>query len=90
MTPAERVLRARLAAYALHSTRDSRELTAPARRAFHDRFERQVDPDGILPIAERARRAHAARKAYFTRLALKSARARRERARATEIHPCAN
>lgn len=80
MTPAERVLRARLAAYVLHSTHDARELTASARRAFHDRFERQVDPEEVLPIAERARRAQAARKAYFTRLALKSAQARRRRA----------
>jgi len=80
MTPTERVLRARLAAYVLHSTHDPHEVTAPARRAFHERFERQVDPDGTLPPAERARRAEAARKAYFTRLALKSAQARRRRA----------
>ena len=80
MTPTERVLRARIAAYVLHSTRDSREVTAPARRAFLNRFEREVDPDRVLSIAERARRAQAARKAYFTRLALKSAQARRRRA----------
>jgi hypothetical protein len=43
-----------------------------------DRFERQVDPDGELPPAERARRAGHARKAYFTRLALRSAQARRK------------
>jgi hypothetical protein len=43
------------------------------------RFERQVDPDGTLPEAERLRRAEAARKAYFTGLAFKSAKARRER-----------
>ncbi len=66
-----------MAAYVLHSRYDSRELTAPARRAFNDRFEKEVDPDGNLPPAERQRRAEAARKAYFTRLALKSAQARR-------------
>jgi hypothetical protein len=77
MTPRERTLRARMAAYILHSRYDSKELTAPARRAFNDRFEKQVDPDGTLPPAERQRRAEAAKKAYFTRLALKSARARR-------------
>ena len=66
-----------MAAYVLHSRYDSRDLTAPARRAFNDRFENEVDPDGTLPPAERQRRAEAAKKAYFTRLALKSAQARR-------------
>jgi hypothetical protein len=42
-----------------------------------DRFQRQVDPDGALAPAERARRAEYARKAYFTRLAYLSAKARR-------------
>jgi hypothetical protein len=82
MTPSERALRARLAAHVLHSTHDSRALTAPARRAFADRFEREVDPEGRLAPPERARRAEAARKAYFTRLALKSVQARRRRAQA--------
>jgi len=76
-TPAERTLRARADAYRLHSLYDSRELTANARVAFNDRFARQVDPDGALPIAERQRRAECARKAYFTEPAAKSAGARR-------------
>lgn len=79
MTPAERVLRARLAAYTLHAKYDARETTAAARAAFMDRFEREVDPDGQLSVEERQRRAAAARKAYFTRLALRSAQARRAR-----------
>jgi hypothetical protein len=41
------------------------------------RFERQVDPDHVLPPQERAWRAEHARKAHFARLALASARARR-------------
>jgi len=81
MSPAERVLRARIAAYTLHATRDARETTRTAREAFLSRFEREVDPDHALPDAERRRRAEAAKKAYFSRLALKSARARRERNR---------
>jgi hypothetical protein len=56
---------------------DRSAATAPARRAFDARFEREVDPEGVLPPGERARRAESARKAYFTRLALKSAQARR-------------
>jgi hypothetical protein len=79
LTPAERSLRARAAAYRLHSLYDSRELTANARAAFRDRFVRQVDPDGILPEAERQRRAECARKAYYAELASKSAKARRVR-----------
>lgn len=78
-SPAERTLRARAAAYRLHSLYDSRELTANARAAFNDRFTRQVDPDGSLPPDERQRRAACARKAYFADLAAKSARARRAR-----------
>ncbi len=44
------------------------------------RFEAEVDPDGVLDPQERAIRAAHARKAYFARLALKSAQARRRRA----------
>ena len=44
------------------------------------RFEREVDPDGVLPERERAQRAEAARRAYYTELALKSLVARRKRA----------
>ena len=79
LTPAERSLRARAAAYRLHSLYDSRQLTANARAAFEQRFARQVDPDGVLPEAERQRRAECARKAYYSALAAKSARARRNR-----------
>lgn len=74
-----RVLRGRIGAYALHATHDSREITAPARRAFLARFEDAVDPERTLPVKERARRAEMARRAYFTRLAYASAKARRRR-----------
>jgi hypothetical protein len=63
----------------VHARYDSRAITAPARAAFLDRFEREVDPNGTLLPAERARRAEHARKAYMTGLALKSAQARRKR-----------
>ena len=71
----------RIGAHTLHARYDPRETTAPARRAFLDRFEREADPDGVLPPEERARRARHLRAAYFTRLALRSAQARRQRAR---------
>lgn len=79
MTPAERSLRARMAAYAQHAAHDTRETTRAARAAFNARFEAEVDPFNLLPVAERQRRAEAARKRYFAALALKSARARRAR-----------
>lgn len=46
--------------------------TAPARQAFLARFDDLVDPDRVLSPTERARRSEAARKAYMTRLSLKS------------------
>ena len=75
----QRSLRARLAAHAMHARHDSREITANARKAFVARFERQVDPDGVLPVAERQRRAEHAMRAHMTRLALRSAQVRRTR-----------
>jgi hypothetical protein len=76
---ADRSLIARLAAHeSWANTADPSARTGPARRAMLDRFERQVDPDGVLSPAERARRAGHARNAYFARLALRSAQARRK------------
>jgi hypothetical protein len=75
---ADRSLVARLAAHESWArTADPSARTEPARRAPLDRFEREVDPDGALSPDERARRAAHARKACFTRLALRSAQARR-------------
>lgn len=81
MTPAERSMRARLAAHHLHSQVDSRAHTEPARRAFMERFEDQVDPDRSLPADERRRRAEQAKKAYFLGLSLKAAQKRRQATR---------
>jgi hypothetical protein len=82
MTPAQRTLRAKLAAHTSWANTTNRTArTEAARKAAHDRFERQVDPEGLLPPEERARRAESARKAYFSRLALLSAQARRGRPR---------
>jgi hypothetical protein len=76
--PQDRSLIASIAAHAKWAgTPDTSAATAPARQAFRDRFEREVDPDGALDPSERRRRAEHARRAYFTRLALASAKARR-------------
>jgi hypothetical protein len=59
---------------------DRTAATAPARQAFRDRFLREArEKFGDLPTDELARRAEHLRKAYYARLALKSAQARRAR-----------
>lgn len=79
LTPAQRSMRARAAAYALHAQGGTS--TAAGTAAFLARFERQVDPDGKLPPAERARRAAFARKSHMTALALRASRAHSRRNR---------
>lgn len=79
LTPSERTLRARLAAHTLHSRVDGCAHTAPARASFMARFDEEVDPERKLPEGERLRRAESAKRAYFSGLALKSAKARRNR-----------
>lgn len=78
LTPAQRVLRARMAAHTSWAhTADRAARTRPGTDAFALRFEREVDPDELLEPAERALRAESAKRAYFQRLALASSRARR-------------
>ena len=82
VTPQTRLYRSqagRIGAYAQQARHDPRETTRAARLAFNQRFAVQVDPRGELPELERQRRATAAKKAYFARLALKSAQARQKR-----------
>ncbi|GLZ47973.1 hypothetical protein Acsp06_41580 [Actinomycetospora sp. NBRC 106375] len=75
----ERRLIAQVAAHTSWSnTPDRSARTAPARDALMASFERQVDPEGTLPAAERAQRAEHLRKAHFARLALRSAAVRRK------------
>jgi hypothetical protein len=56
---------------------DRGSATRAARRAFLARFELEVDPHLELPQLIRAQRAEAARRAYFVRLGIASARRRR-------------
>ena len=76
-------MRAEIAANASWAkTKDPAARTAPARAAALNRFEQQVDPDGTMDPAERARRAASARKAHFRQMAYKSARVRAARRQA--------
>jgi len=79
LSPAERTLRARLAAHTMHARNDPEAITANARAAFLAKFEREADPECVLPPEERRRRAEHLRSAHFARLALASAKARRNK-----------
>ena len=79
LTPAERTLRARLAAHCMHAQHDARQTTVSGRAAFLARFEAEVDPDGTLAPGERRRRAEHARRALLHPSGLASAKARRAR-----------
>ena len=76
LNPAQRSLQARMAAHSRWAKCDPVQGTAAARAAFLERFDLEVDPRGVLPLEERRRRAAHARRAYFTRLALRSSQAR--------------
>lgn len=78
LSPEQRKLRAQIAANTRWSREDPKEGTRSARAAYERRFELEVDPDGVLPEAERKRRATAAMRAHMQRLALASSRARRK------------
>lgn len=72
LTPAQRSTRARLAAHTRWAKTDDRKAAVrAARKGFMARFENEVDPDGVLPPAELARRADSALRAHMSRLALK-------------------
>ncbi|QFG27262.1 hypothetical protein F7P10_24035 [Actinomadura sp. WMMB 499] len=59
-------------------TGDRKRRTRPARDAFLARFEREVDPDGVLAPEERRARAELAKRAYMLKLAKRSAQARKK------------
>jgi hypothetical protein len=63
----------------MHAQHNSVETSRKGRETFLSRFDDDVDPDHVLTDTERARRADAARRAYFIRLSIKSAEARRRR-----------
>ncbi len=85
VTAAQRQLRARIGALSRLAHEDTTQMTAPARTAFLAKFEREVDPEHRLSPDERSRRAAAARKLHFTRLALRSVNARANRNKAEAI-----
>ena len=83
LSPSERTIRARIGAHSLHAKHDPRVTTAPGRKAaaekLNERLLAEIDPHNELPEAERTRRLEHARKAHFSRLALKRARTWRQK-----------
>ena len=77
LTPEQRTQYARLAAHtSWGQTPDRAARTAAARKALADRFEAQV-PAEVTDPAARAAAAENLRKAFYLRLALKSAASRK-------------
>jgi hypothetical protein len=76
---AERSAQARRASLIGHAR--GRTNTGPARAAFFAQFLQKADPGGVLPEAERIKRAKQLRRAYYAELlgkALASRRRKRE------------
>jgi hypothetical protein len=71
-----RKLVAKEAIYARLSREDLVEMTAPARRGRLRKLEDEVDPDRVLPEAERQRRVDAALRREMTRLSRLAAKKR--------------
>lgn len=80
----DRVLVAKIAAAERWGrTSDRTAATEPARRGLRAKFEREVDPDGTLPPAERERRVGDLMRAHMLRMSLKARTARRRAKQAT-------
>lgn len=79
--PTERSITARIGAHARWAnTIDRAAALEPARRGMDERFEREVDPDGELPLDVRQKLARSAKSRYYAQLQLKAAKARSARA----------
>lgn len=77
LTPEQRSMRARIAAHARWSKEDPKPNAQRGQAGLLARFEREVDPEGVLPEKERRRRAKSARRAHMGRLALASSKKRK-------------
>jgi hypothetical protein len=76
----ERATWGRIGGLTAWSLNDAETMVGPAHRGFRRRFENLVDPERVLPEAERIARADRARRAHMLTLAAKSAAARKKAA----------
>jgi hypothetical protein len=77
--PSDRSLAGKIGANSRWSREDPTEQGRILRAGLEAKFIREVDPDNELPEPERIRRAAKARQAFYQRLALASAKARKAR-----------
>ena len=87
MDRAAQVRSGRLGGHATAAAHNPLKYTAAARAAApgcQGYWERLIDPDGTLAPAERQRRARSALRLHMSKLALKSAKAKRQRERAAK------
>lgn len=76
-TPKERSLLAEIAAHTSWARTENRTArTAPARAGLRAKFAREVDPNGSLTPAERARRVDSMMRAHMLRMTRAAAAAR--------------
>ena len=80
LTPEQRSQRARIAALTRWAHENPTKNALRGQAGLIRRFENEVDPDRVLPEAERNRRVQALRRAHMITLARKSAKARKKRA----------
>lgn len=76
--PTDRREQARKAANTRWAATTPSERSRRARRSFRSRFERQVDPDGLLSPADRAVMVDNAIKAHYADLRMRRARKRED------------
>lgn len=85
LSPAQRQLAASIGGLTNWSRKTSpearRAATAPARAARQRSWERQADPDGVLPADELAAAVARLKTAHFRRMALASAQKRAARSK---------
>jgi hypothetical protein len=87
MSEIDYALMGRIGAFRLHATHSAKDTTKAARAAVLAKFEREVDPEGVLESADRAARAAAARKVYMLRMSMKSRDVRRHRVADSKSSP---
>lgn len=78
-TPSRAVMRGKVGGLTTVLRYGANRIAARARDGLWARFEREADPDGVLPPHERHRRAKLVERGYYAALTLKSVKARRSR-----------
>ena len=86
LTPAQRTLRARVAAYA-RAAKYGPEVTRAAFGGRMAKLAAEVDPEGTLPEIERQRRAYALMRSQMSALSLKASRKRTRKAAPAIVTP---